>query len=54
MAQGKSNAGIPSALVLSESAVEKHVSSVLAKFGNPGELGVDRRATVVLRFLQGQ
>jgi DNA-binding NarL/FixJ family response regulator len=54
MAQGKNNAGIAAALVLSESAVEKHVSSVLAKFGSPGEVGVDRRVTAVLRFLQGQ
>ena len=52
MAQGKSNAGIAAALVLSESAVEKHVSSVLAKFGSPREVGVDRRVTAVLRFLQ--
>ncbi|MDQ3484924.1 MAG: response regulator transcription factor [Actinomycetota bacterium] len=54
MAQGKNNAGIAAALVLSESAVEKHVSSVLAKFGSPREIGVDRRVTAVLRFLQGQ
>lgn len=54
MAQGKSNSGIAAALVLSESAVEKHVSSVLAKFGSPREVGVDRRVTAVLRFLQGQ
>ncbi len=53
MAQGKSNSGIAAALVLSESAVEKHVSSVLAKFGSPREVGVDRRVTAVLRFLQG-
>ncbi len=54
MAQGKNNAGIAAALVLSESAVEKHVSSVLAKFGRPHEVGIDRRVTAVVRFLQGQ
>lgn len=53
MAQGKSNAGIAAALVLSESAVEKHVSSVLGKLGSAREVGVDRRVTAVLRFLQG-
>jgi DNA-binding NarL/FixJ family response regulator len=53
MAQGKNNAGIAAALVLSASAVEKHVSSILAKLGRSGEEGVDRRVAAVLRFLQG-
>jgi DNA-binding NarL/FixJ family response regulator len=54
MAQGKSNSGIAAALVLSESAVEKHVSSILAKLGRPGETGTHRRVAAVLAFLQGQ
>ncbi len=53
MAQGKSNAGIAAAPVPSESAVEKHVSSILAKLGRPGEEGVNRRVAAVLTFLQG-
>ncbi len=53
MAQGKSNAGIAEALVLSSSSVEKHVSSILTKLGRPGEAGVDRRVAAVLKFLQG-
>ncbi len=53
MAQGKSNAGIAEALVLSSSAVEKHVSSILAKLGRSDESGVDRRVAAVLKFLQG-
>ena len=53
MAQGKSNAGIAAALVLSESAVEKHVSSILAKLGRSGEEGVNRRVAAVLAFLRG-
>ena len=53
MAQGKSNAGIAEALVLSGSAVEKHVSSILTKLGRPDEAGVDRRVAAVLKFLQG-
>jgi len=52
MAQGKSNTGIAAALVLSESAVEKHVSSILAKLGRPAEEGMHRRVAAVLTFLQ--
>jgi len=53
MAQGKNNAGIAAELVLSSSAVEKHVSSILGKLGRPDEEGIDRRVAAVLRFLQG-
>jgi DNA-binding NarL/FixJ family response regulator len=52
MAQGKNNAAIAEALVLSESAVEKHVGSILAKLGRSGEEGVHRRVAAVLAFLQ--
>ena len=52
MAQGKNNPGIASALVLSESAVEKHVSSILSKLGRAEEEGVHRRVAAVLAFLQ--
>jgi DNA-binding NarL/FixJ family response regulator len=53
MAQGKSNAGIAAALVLSESAVEKHVSAILGKLGRPDDAGMHRRVAAVLRFLHG-
>lgn len=53
MAQGKSNPGIAAALSLSESAVEKHVGSILAKLGRSDEQGVHRRVAAVLAFLQG-
>ena len=53
MAQGKSNSGIAAALVLSESAVEKHVSAILAKLGRPDDVGMHRRVAAVLRFLHG-
>ena len=53
MAQGKSSAGIAEALVLSGSAVEKHISSILTKLGRPDEAGFDRRVAAVLKFLQG-
>ena len=53
MAQGKSNAGIAAALVLSESAVEKHVSSIFGKLGQTANSGIHRRVAAVLAFLQG-
>ena len=53
MAQGKSNRGIAAVLVLSESAVEKHVSSIMGKLGRPDEEGLHRRVAAVLAFLQG-
>lgn len=52
MAQGKNNQGIAAALVLSESAVEKHVSSILAKLGRIDQEGIHRRVAAVLAFLQ--
>lgn len=53
MARGLSNAGIARELVLSESAVEKHVGAILRKLGRPEEEGVHRRVAAVLAFLQG-
>ena len=35
MAEGRSNAGIAAELVVSEGAVEKHVSSIFTKLGLP-------------------
>jgi DNA-binding NarL/FixJ family response regulator len=52
MAQGKSNPGIAASLVLSESAVEKHVSSILSKLDRADERGLHRRVAAVLAFLQ--
>jgi DNA-binding NarL/FixJ family response regulator len=51
MAQGKSNAAIASALVLSERAVEKHTNSVFSKLGLTEEPDVNRRVKAVLVFL---
>ena len=52
MARGRANPGIAAALVLSESAVEKHVSSIFAKLGLGPEPAQDRRVTAVLTFLR--
>jgi len=51
MAEGRSNAGIAAALVLSEGAVEKHIASIFGKLRlEPG--GADnRRVLAVLRYL---
>ena len=51
MAQGKNNAGIADALVLSERAVEKHINSIFSKLGLSEEPDVHRRVKAVLLFL---
>jgi DNA-binding NarL/FixJ family response regulator len=52
MASGGTNAAIAETLVLSRSAVEKHVSSIFAKLGLTEETHVDRRVAAVLTFLR--
>jgi DNA-binding NarL/FixJ family response regulator len=53
MAEGRSNAGIAAELVVSEGAVEKHVSSIFAKLRlNPADQD-HRRVLAVLRWLEG-
>jgi len=51
MAQGKSNAAIATDLVLSYSAVEKHIGSMFSKLGLSEEPDVNRRVKAVLLFL---
>ncbi|MEU5420684.1 response regulator [Streptomyces sp. NPDC001407] len=51
MASGRSNAGIAEALVVSESAVAKHINSILAKLDLPRADADHRRVLAVLRFL---
>ncbi|MFE3770119.1 response regulator [Streptomyces sp. NPDC057579] len=51
MAEGRSNAGIAAQLVVSESAVAKHINSILAKLDLPKAGGDHRRVLAVLRFL---
>jgi DNA-binding NarL/FixJ family response regulator len=52
MAQGKSNGAIAAALVLSESAVEKHVNAIFSKLGLSEERQVHRRVAAVLTYLR--
>jgi len=51
MAQGKSNAAIATALVLSERAVEKHTNSIFSKLGLSEEKDLNRRVKAVLVYL---
>ena len=53
MAQGRSNTAIASILVVSERAVEKHVSGVFAKLDLPPSDSDHRRVLAVLRYLEG-
>jgi DNA-binding NarL/FixJ family response regulator len=51
MAEGRSNAGIASALVVTGGAVEKHVASIFGKLSLPPSDGDNRRVLAVLRWL---
>ncbi len=53
MAEGRSNAGIAAALVVSGGAVEKHVASIFGKLGLPPAESDNRRVLAVLRYLEG-
>ena len=52
MAEGRSNSGVAAELVITESAVEKHVKSIFAKLGLPPSEGDNRRVLAVLAFLR--
>jgi DNA-binding NarL/FixJ family response regulator len=51
MAEGRSNAAIAAELVVSERAVEKHVTGIFAKLDLPAGADGHRRVLAVLRFL---
>jgi len=53
MAEGRSNAGIARELVVTEGAVEKHISSILGKLGLPKSDDDHRRVLAVLAYLRG-
>jgi DNA-binding NarL/FixJ family response regulator len=51
MAEGRSNAGIAAALVVTAGVVEKHVAGIFGKLGLPPSEGDNRRMLAVLRYL---
>lgn len=51
MAGGRSNSGVAAELVVSESAVAKHINSIFTKLGLPKADADHRRVLAVLRFL---
>jgi DNA-binding NarL/FixJ family response regulator len=55
MAEGRSNAGIAAALVVTEGAVEKHVTNIFTKLdliGGEGSTRDHRRVLAVLQYLE--
>jgi serine/threonine-protein kinase PknK len=54
MAEGRSNAGIARALVVTEGTVEKHVHSILSKLNLPETHDDHRRVLAVLAFLDAR
>jgi DNA-binding NarL/FixJ family response regulator len=53
MAEGRSNSGIARAMVVTEGAVEKHVSSIFGKLGLPPSGDDHRRVLAVLAYVRG-
>lgn len=53
MAQGRSNAGIAAALVVSESTVAKHINGIFSKLDIPPADYDHRRVLAVLKYLEG-
>jgi DNA-binding NarL/FixJ family response regulator len=53
MAEGRSNQGIAERLVVTERAVEKHVTSIFSKLSLPAASADHRRVLAVLAYLRG-
>ena len=53
MAEGRTNAAIAEALVVSEGAVEKHISNIFCKLDLPPSDADHRRVLAVLAYLNG-
>jgi DNA-binding NarL/FixJ family response regulator len=53
MAEGRSNAAIAKALVVSAGAVEKHVNNIFTKLGLAPAASDHRRVLAVLHYLEG-
>jgi DNA-binding NarL/FixJ family response regulator len=54
MAEGRSNGAIAAQLVVTEGAIEKHVSSIFTKLGLAPADGDHRRVLAVLSYLEGR
>jgi DNA-binding NarL/FixJ family response regulator len=52
MAEGRSNAAIAEAMLISSGAVEKHVASIFGKLGLPSSEADNRRVLAVLQYLR--
>ena len=52
MAEGRSNSGIARELVVTDGAVEKHVSSIFGKLGLPPSGDDHRRVLAVIAWLE--
>ncbi len=52
MAEGRTNSAISRALVVTDGAVEKHISSIFTKLGLPPSDDDHRRVKAVLAWLQ--
>jgi DNA-binding NarL/FixJ family response regulator len=52
MAEGRSNAGIAAALVVTDKAVNKHINAIFMKLDLPMDADDNRRVLAVLRYLQ--
>jgi len=54
MAEGNSNDGIAAALLISQAAVEKHITSIFSKLGLSPDTSGHRRVQAVLMYLQDE
>jgi len=54
IAEGCSNQGVARRIVVSERAVEKHVTAILSKLGLPAEPEAHRRVMAVLAYLEDE
>jgi DNA-binding NarL/FixJ family response regulator len=54
MAEGRTNASIAGALVVTDGAVEKHVTNIFSKLGLPPADQAHRRVLAVLRYLEAE
>ena len=54
MAEGRTNAGIAAALVITEGAAEKHITSIIGKLDLPDSRNDHRRVLAVLAYLDSE